>query len=368
MDRGIGIFFDGQTSARQTVSIELSPDSLLLRDDIGSVLADWPYEEMVQIASPKHVLRLGLRTGPIPARLEIRDPELATVIDDRSHAVDRSGGNDRRARRRVIALAVVATMSLVGVAVFVVPEIAARLAPIVPVGIERQLGEAVDSQVRAMLDNRKLGERFVCGHGEGEQAGKAALDAMVTRLSAAAALPLPLKVAVIRRAEANAIALPGGHIYVFQGLLGKANSSEELAGVIAHEIGHVAHRDGTRSMLQAAGLSLLFGTLLGDFVGGSAVVIAAKALIQSSYSRDVEKAADAYSVVLMTHLGADAAALGALLKRIEGDRRPGMRIWLDHPQVDDRVRNIKALAPGGSGSSLLDASQWVALQRICGNG
>ena len=104
------------------------------------------------------------------------------------------------------------------------------------------------------------------------------------RLETAAGLPLPLTAAVVRRGEANAFALPGGHIYVFQGLIDRAETPDELAGVIAHEVGHVAHRDGTRSVLEGAGLSLLFGMLLGDFVGGGAVMFAAKTILQTSYS------------------------------------------------------------------------------------
>ena len=95
------------------------------------------------------------------------------------------------------------------------------------------------------------------------------------------------------------MALPGGHIYVDDGLIAKAQTPDELAGVLAHEIGHVAHRDGTRTVLQTAGLSFLFGMMLGDFVGGGAVVIAARTVLKSSYSRRVEAAADAYSVDLM---------------------------------------------------------------------
>src|SRR5207237_8367104 len=121
----------------------------------------------------------------------------------------------------------------------------------------------------------------------------------------------PLDAKVIRRSEANAIALPGGHIYVFQGLVEKSEATDELAGVIAHEIGHVAHRDGTRSILQSAGLSFLFGMLLGDFGGGSRIVIGARAVLQSSYSRDVESAADGYGVELRSRAGADARARGA---------------------------------------------------------
>jgi predicted Zn-dependent protease len=92
-----------------------------------------------------------------------------------------------------------------------------------------------------------------------------------------------LRTQVVRRDETNAMALPGGQIYVFRGLIAKADNPDEVAGVIAHEIGHVAHRDGTKAVLQGAGLSFLFGMLLGDFVGGGAVVFAVKTVLQSSY-------------------------------------------------------------------------------------
>jgi len=365
MSKGSGIYFDGTTSARHELSVELAPETLLMVDADGDVVAEWPYADIEQLSAPKHVLRLGLRGEPVLARLEIHDPAFAAALDDRALTVDRSGTTDRRARMRVVAWSLVATLSLVAVAVFVVPELAARLAPLVPAGVERRLGEAVDAQVRATLDTHKLGERLVCGSQPAERAGRAALQSLVTRLSQAAALPAPLTLAVIRRAEANAIALPGGRIYVFQGLLAKAGTPDELAGVIAHEIGHVVNRDGTRATLQGAGLSFLFGMLLGDFVGGGAVVLAARTLIQSSYSREVELAADAFGTQLVGRIGGDATALGTILTRIDGDRKPGVRIWLDHPNVADRVRTIGAIAPPKSGTPLLDAEQWAALKRIC---
>ena len=61
-------------------------------------------------------------------------------------------------------------------------------------------------------------------------------------VAALVAFPIKLKTAVIRKSEANAIALPGGHIYVFEGLIEQAKSPAELAGVIGHEIGHVTAR------------------------------------------------------------------------------------------------------------------------------
>ena len=68
---------------------------------------------------------------------------------------------------------------------------------------------------------------------------------------------------------------------MFEGLIDKAETVDEVAGVIAHELGHVANRDGLRTLVQAAGLSLVFGSLLGDFVGGGAVVFAAESLLKS---------------------------------------------------------------------------------------
>ena len=151
----------------------------------------------------------------------------------------------------------------------------------------------------------------------------------------------------------------------YQGLIDRAQSPDELAGVLAHEIGHVAHRDGTRTVLQAAGLSFLFGMMLGDFVGGGAVVIAAKTVLRSSYSRRVEAAADSYSVVLMRKAGGDPRALAAILARIVSDKDEGMKILRDHPDTKDRIVAINAVAPTAATAPLLDAADWSALKQIC---
>jgi Zn-dependent protease with chaperone function len=170
---------------------------------------------------------------------------------------------------------------------------------------------------------------------------------------------------VLDRAEVNAFALPGGYVYVFRGLIDKATAADEVAGVIAHEIGHVAHRDGTRAVLQAAGLSFLFGTLLGDFGGGTAVVFATRTVLQSSYSRDTETAADLYGAELMRRIGGEPRALGTLLVRIAG--KPGgiANFLLDHPEASERAARIDKLARPDRPVTLLDEAEWQALKTIC---
>ena len=364
---GEAIYFDGKTSARHAVTVEADPSALLVRAGEGQTLARWPYQELEAMASQDGVLRLG-RGAQGLERVEVRDPELAAAIDELAHGVDRTGASMRRDRRKVILWSIAAVVSLVLVGVYGVPVLASRIAPYVPYSAERKMGELVDVQLRAMLDPGQQGKNFECGWADAEKEGKAALDRMVGRLAAAAALPMPLHLVVVRKDDANAVALPGGHVYVFQGLIAKAQSADELAGVIAHEIGHVAHRDGTRSVLQAAGLSFLFGLVLGDFVGGSAVIIAAKTVLQLAYSRDVEMAADLYAVELMEKAGGEPSALGAMLTRIAGAIEPGVKILLDHPETRDRVAHINAHAQGRPGKPILEEAEWSALRRICGGG
>jgi Zn-dependent protease with chaperone function len=362
---GPGTFFDGRTSDRHAVIVELDAATLLVRAGDGRVLARWPYGELEQVASQPEILRLARAHRRQLERLEIRDATLAAAIDALSLPVDRTGTAGRRSRRKVLVWMIVAVASLVLAGIVGVPALATRLVPTIPYTIERKLGAAVDQQFRAMLGNEHAAKPFECGGEDEERPGRAALDRLLTKLDSAAALPMPLNVAVIRRSATNAVALPGGRIYMFHGLIAKAENPDEVAGVLAHEIGHVAHRDGTRSVLESAGLSFLFGMVLGDFVGGGAAVLAARTILQLSYSRDVETAADVYAIALMAKVGGDAGALARILDRIAGAIEPGhSKLLQNHPQTRERVALIDRLAPPPRGA-LMDAADWAALRRIC---
>ena len=369
LPRGPAVYFDGTCSARNDVVVEAGMAGLLIRSGRGQnsdrQLDEWAYADLRRMSAPEGVLRLGRCSETLLARLEIRDAALITAIEDRADTLDRGGVADRRLRRKVVGLSLAAGASLVVTAVFGLPALASRIIPFIPLGIEHKLGDAVDKQIRAGLDAQHLGPAFACGGGPGEAEGRAALDKLVGKLEAAAALPVSLRVEVVRRAEPNAVALPGGHIYVDVGLIAEAQTPDELAGVLAHEIGHVAHRDGTRTVLQTAGLSFLFGMMLGDFVGGGAVVIAARTILKSSYSRRVESSADAYSVGLMQETGGDPHALGAILARIVENKDQGMKLLLDHPETRERIAAINAVTVTGAREPLLSVAEWGALKQIC---
>ena len=365
VNAGAGVFFDGRTSARHQVRVWLRPERLEVESAEGRLLADWPYGEIESLNAPKTVLRLGRRGNAALERLVVNDVALATALGERAVQLDRSGRIGRRQRVAVIGAGMLAMLSLVVLAWLAVPALAARLTPYVPVALERKLGAAIDMQVRAALDTHDRGRQFECGLAPDKQPAKLALSRLLRQLETRASLGMPLRIAVVRRSEPNAIALPGGQVYVFEGLIDRADTPDELAGVLAHEIGHVAHRDGTRAVLHGAGLSFLFGMMLGDFVGGGAAVIAVRTLLQSSYSRDTEAAADAYGVQLMRKAGGDGRALGVMLGKIGGATEPGMRILRDHPDTKARIAAIERLAPAGGGGMLLAAQDWAALRTIC---
>jgi Zn-dependent protease with chaperone function len=362
---GAAIYFDGQSSARRDVLVELADAALRIVGADGRPVDEWPYAELRRQSAPDNILRLGRAGQQLLKRIEIRNYTLAAEIGERAAALDASGAVARRTRAKVVAWSFAAIISLFAGSVIGVPALATKLAPYVPLSVEQRLGDAVDKQIREAIDTKHLGAAFECGNIAAEKPGRAALDKLVGKLEAAAELRFPLRVSAVRRSDINAFAMPGGHVYVYQGLIDNAETPDELAGTVAHELGHVAHRDGTRTVLQAAGLSFMFGMLLGDFVGGGAVVIAAKTVLRSSYSRGVESAADAYSVELMGKVGGDQHALATILARMVSDKEHGVKILLDHPATKERIAAIDAMAVTGATTPLLEPAEWSALKQIC---
>src|SRR5262249_60455282 len=119
---GPGIFYDGKTSARHTVQVELDGAGVLVRAARGDLLARWPYGDLEHLSAHDGMLRLGRIDNPVLERLEIHDPELAAAIDDLAATVERNGATGRRGRTRVGAWAVVGRAAGTPVGVFGVPE------------------------------------------------------------------------------------------------------------------------------------------------------------------------------------------------------------------------------------------------------
>ncbi|HJQ35316.1 MAG TPA: M48 family metallopeptidase [Pyrinomonadaceae bacterium] len=163
---------------------------------------------------------------------------------------------------------------------------------------------------------------------------------------------------VIEDKDANAFALPGGRVYVNSGLLETAGGEGELAGVLAHEISHVALRHGTASASKAV-IAQLGVAILGEIIGGKkgeAIQLGAYAgsmLYLMKFSRDYEKQADILGAQIMSRAGYDPHDMVQLFRRLEEGGGKGLPQWLsDHPDLEKRARRIEeeaALLPASDG-------------------
>jgi predicted Zn-dependent protease len=151
--------------------------------------------------------------------------------------------------------------------------------------------------------------------------------------------------------EPNAFALPGGYVYVTRGLLALVNSEDELAGVVGHEIGHVAARHSVQKISRqgpfalvtnlVAGITGLVSPLVGSIVGG--VGEFAQSLVFAPYSRSQETEADKVGQEIAAKAGWDPSALSTFLSTLEREvdlmsKEPRKPSFFDsHPATPDRV-------------------------------
>jgi beta-barrel assembly-enhancing protease len=248
------------------------------------------------------------------------------------------GARRRRKASRMGVLAAIAAVlvALAALAVGGVWWAIGRAAEAVPPSFEVQLGRAAAGQILA-------GTR-ACA----DPAVNRAVREIGTRLvGAAGASAYAFRVRVLDSGEVNAFALPGGYVFVNRGLLERAGSGDELAGVMAHEMEHVLLRHSLHNLAQQAGLSLLLAAFVGSgsdlqgFLMGNAASLASM-----SFSRDQEDEADARGLELMARAGFDRFGLPRFLARLEaeeGKLGPMLTFISDHPASRDRVKALDAL-------------------------
>lgn len=220
------------------------------------------------------------------------------------------------------------------------------LGPRVPPAWERKIGDA-------MLGD--LGNRMC----HTPQA-----DAALAKLTARLDPETPItRVDIANIGMVNAVALPGGQVLIFDGLLQEAENADQLAGVVAHEIGHVRERHVMQALLRQFGLSILLGGLNSD-IGQGVFGVAS-----TSYSRDAEREADQFSRDQLAR--ADISPEGTAdffeyLKKEAGDSPEWMAWVASHPVPAEREEAFrKAKVKGKNYRPALSEAEFEELQYAC---
>jgi predicted Zn-dependent protease len=170
-----------------------------------------------------------------------------------------------------------------------------------------------------------------------------ALDSITDRLLAQRdPLPYEVEILVLHSPVVNAFNFPGGLIVVYSGLIMELESPEEMAAVIAHEIGHVVNRDSIKSIMRQMGVATFF-SVFGGRGGQLLIQRIMREAANIKYSRSVEQKADDFALELLISAKIDPAYMGKALqnmKRDEGFNYMKILRYIDtHPQIDSRVNN-----------------------------
>ncbi len=332
-----GRFFDGQSAVPRRVTLAVEDGTLLIGLADGRV--DWALNRIVTRASPGGAATL--RYGHDPARLVVDDP--ASLLALRPHI--RHWPRPQRGWRFALAAA---GITLAAAALFVVGG-PALLAPLVPAAWEDAAGRGAEAAL--------VGRNGRCRGLDGQRA----LERFMAELTASANLPA-VRLVVVDDPLVNAFTLPGHRIVVERGLIDAAEDGEELAGVLGHEAGHIAHRDPVKALIREVGLSVVAAALgwTGVSSGGMA-----RTLLDLSYGRSAESAADAFSVKTLHDAGLRADGLGRFFAHMQGRWADGPSFLSDHPATAER-RALVAQPPGGGPA--FSPEEWQAIRAMCHHG
>jgi predicted Zn-dependent protease len=164
--------------------------------------------------------------------------------------------------------------------------------------------------------------------------------------------------------EINAYALPGGIIVINAGMIEAADSAEEIAGVIAHEVQHVEQRHTLQQMIHTAGWAAVLAVALGDVSAITAIVIHQLGNLRNS--RKLETQADVEGLKALAKADIPLNGMASLFRKLkaEQERRGGEGVAMlsSHPATDERIADIEALARSLSCECQPLEIDWPAVQ------
>jgi len=325
-DGWLAQYLSGPGSARVPVTVRV--DRLGIHFELpGKPATWWPHSVVRAGPDPENPAHARLERGNTGEILVVLDATFLGALESRS---PRAGGRPRQTASGwpKVAMLLVGSTALIGVLYFVaLPAAAGVMASRVSVDFERELGDGVIEQL--------LAGETVCD----DPTLTRSIGDIVARLRGG--LPddrYDFRVTVVDDTLVNALAVPGGAMVVFRGLLRNSATPEELAGVLAHEMQHVQLRHGTRAILRQ--LPLLMG-------GGSDAAAVLGVLGALSYARADEEEADAEGMRLVIAAQIDPRGMIAFFDTLERITGPGSTVLTylsTHPATAARRATLSAMA------------------------
>ncbi len=211
------------------------------------------------------------------------------------------------------------------------------LASRVPIEWEEKLG---DSALKAMLLGKKVYRD--------EKILSLLLPVTQPLVEAAKDSGYKFQFYIVEDPMVNAFALPGGNVVIHSALILEAETPEEIAGVLAHEISHVTERHGTRQLINTIGIFVLVQTLFGDFTGLLAVLTQNSGLLlRAKFSRDFEREADAKGFYYLVSSKIDPSGMIQFFQKVQEIEKKlpvnseNLTFLSTHPGTEERIVKLK---------------------------
>lgn len=351
-------FFDGETARDLPVTLELLPEGLAIEGfEVARRL--WSFAGLIAITTVRagYPLRLGHDAFP-GARLVVTQEGFARqLVRSAPHL---AGAPNLKRAGRLAAIVAAGALLAIGILYGTLSYAPQGLAFILPESWRENLAD----QVEATLTH---GGRLCATSADNPH-----LRTLSARLREGNPDAPPFELKVYDADVLNAFALPGGRIIITRKLIDAARAPDEVAGVLAHEIGHVHYRHAEVQLIRAMGIELLLQIVSG---GGNSVSGLAGLLAILRYSRDAEREADNYAQDMLVKAAVDTMGLKRFfedLKKLEGRTDAGGSLlgtmddmMSTHPMTDERLRAVKPLPAGVVARPVLSDAAWAGLRQVC---
>lgn len=175
----------------------------------------------------------------------------------------------------------------------------------------------------------------------------AAIREMMNRLNMAnIESPYEYKVHVVKNEQVNAYAVIAGHVFLNKGLIEFAETPEEIAAVLAHEMGHIEHRHVLRRVVKELGIAIVFGIIAGEH--GELLRQLGSDLLSKAFDRSQEEDADEFAFELLTKAKLKTTHLATFFKRLKKLEFSGsehLELFNTHPNTSSRIQKALAYEP-----------------------
>ncbi|MBX7185580.1 MAG: M48 family metallopeptidase [Vicinamibacteria bacterium] len=288
--------------------------------------------ESIQIAWPGEGGMWALTSKDKGARDELaRIPHFQTALGEAVRAQTAARRSGRLGLTVVVVLTLLPVLLLAGLLVFrnqVVDWVLERI----PVTVDQEVGKMFEGEILGSKEEIKDTE------------ANRAIEAIVGRLNAASGEKrFEFTVSLQRNKEVNAFAAPGGLIVVYTGLIEKAGSAEEAAGVLAHEMAHASRRHSMRQLIYAGGVLPLMGLLIGQ-PDAAALFQNLGRLSELKFSRAQEEDADRTGFDTLVAANISPEGMARFFDRLAEDDGVAPSFLSTHPSSGDRAALIRTRA------------------------